>query len=87
MLRIIRTKYLGPTDTKGARIAAVDLRTGTRIVDGYDHGAHDAHSIVADKLATKLKNDGQETRHVAVHCHGSVEEESTHEQFHVYEWL
>lgn len=58
---MIRTKYLGPTDTRGARIRATD---GTRTVTiPYPHelSVEDAHGEAAEKLILILMDeDGDE---------------------------
>jgi hypothetical protein len=50
----IRTKYLGPTNTRGARIkATANGRSITRPLDHATSGA-ERHAIVARALARKL---------------------------------
>lgn len=53
-MQAIRTKYIGPTDTRGGRIAAT-CQAG-RIVMGYDHSvsSEQAHRAVAEALVAKL---------------------------------
>lgn len=84
MLRIIRTRYHGPTNTKGSRISATDLKTGERLVRPFDHGAVDAHNEVADALERKLRG-APEGANVSMHWYGVVEDKTTHERFHAYE--
>jgi hypothetical protein len=50
----IRTKYLGPTDTRGARIRATG--GGRSITRPYDYAANreERHAAVARALARKL---------------------------------
>jgi hypothetical protein len=84
MVRIIRTRYLPATDYKGSRIAAVDITTGTRIVESFDHGAHEPFDLVADKLITKLST-GRRVR--TAKPLGSVESPGNgrRDRFHVYQ--
>lgn len=51
----ITTRYLGPTDTKGARIVA-ETPNGHRLVRSffYAHSATSAHAAVACELARSL---------------------------------
>ena len=52
----IHTKYLGPTNARGARIrASVSRAPGViwSVTVGYDHAADDAFSIGAQALADK----------------------------------
>ncbi len=84
MLRIIRTRYPGPTDTKGSRISATDLKTGERLVCPYDHGSVDAHNDVADELDRRLRGVPA-GENVAKHWYGVVEDSISRERFHVYE--
>ena len=51
----ITTRYLGPTDTKGARIVA-ETPNGHRLVRSFDyaHFATSAHAAVACELARSL---------------------------------
>ena len=48
-LLIISTKFMGPTDTKGARIKATINGTKVSRTVGYDYGLHtlDAHAYAA----------------------------------------
>lgn len=86
MLRIIRTRYLGPTDTKGSRISATDLKTGERFVRPFDYALDDInnHNETADALERRLRGlpDGESA---AKHWYGVVEDSITRERFHVYE--
>ena len=52
-MRLIETRYLPPTNTRGARIRATDLATGVRKVTGYDHSAVNAHRAAAIALAAQ----------------------------------
>jgi hypothetical protein len=79
MIRVIRTKYLFPTDYKGARIKATDVRTGATLTESYDHSAHEPHELVADRLFTKVQPS---TRAVSL---GSVTDESIGFTIHVYQ--
>jgi hypothetical protein len=36
-LKLCQTKYLGPTDTRGARVVAKHLTTGKRVTAGWDY--------------------------------------------------
>lgn len=47
---MIRTKYLGPTDTKGARIRATNGARSVTIPYPYEMNVEDAHMEAADKL-------------------------------------
>lgn len=52
----IHTKYLGPTDTRGARIKASVYRSKDvtfSVTVGYDHGADDPFEVAAQALADK----------------------------------
>lgn len=53
-MQAIETKFLGPTDTKGARIKA-SAWAGTKTIP-FDHGAgtDGAHDLAAIALITKL---------------------------------
>ena len=48
-LLIINTRFMGPTDTKGARIKATINGTKVSRIVGYDYGLHtlDAHAFSA----------------------------------------
>jgi hypothetical protein len=45
----LRTKYIGPTDTRGSRIRA--WMDGKQLTIPYDHGASCAHAKAAHMLA------------------------------------
>lgn len=77
MMRIIRTKYLGSTETKGSRIAATDLLSGKRIVISYDYQAIEPHAIAADRLVTKMAMGT--CRYI-----GYTEDRVTKQQYYVY---
>ena len=52
----IHTKYLGPTDTRGARIKASVYRSKDvtfSVTVGYDHSADDPFELAARALAAK----------------------------------
>lgn len=82
MLRIIRTRYKGLTDSRGSRIIATDLKTGQRLIHPYDHAASDAHFAAADALQAKLRADGANP---ATQWYGCVTDSATQDQFHAYE--
>jgi len=82
MLRIIRTRYKGPTDSRGSRIIATDLRTGQRLIVPYDHAASDAHFAAADALQLKLR---PEPSNAATNWYGCVTDSVTQDQYHAYE--
>lgn len=86
MIRIIRTRYHGPTDSKGSRISATDLRTGERIVRPYDHALDDVnnHNETAGALERRLRGL-PEGASAAKHWYGVVEETATHDRFHAFE--
>jgi hypothetical protein len=52
----IRTRYVSPTDTKGARIKATGA--GRQITVPYDHAASNAHQPAAEALAKILGANG-----------------------------
>jgi len=54
-MKAIKTKYLGPTDYKGARISATDT-WGHRVIVPYDYGAarDGAHDRAALALCEKM---------------------------------
>lgn len=51
----IETKFVGPTDFKGARIIATTCN-GQRLVEPYNYGLSGSapHRVVAERLATKM---------------------------------
>jgi hypothetical protein len=51
----IRTRYVGPTDTKGSRIRATG--GGRSLTVPYDHAAQNAHLPAAEALAKALGAD------------------------------
>lgn len=54
-MQTITTKYLGPTNTKGARIKAVASGAQQSITISYDHESNDhGHIKAANALAAKL---------------------------------
>ena len=52
-MKAIMTKYLGPTDRRGARIKASDLDRNSVTVS-YDHASHDPHRDAAVALIRKM---------------------------------
>jgi hypothetical protein len=54
-MKAIRTKYSGPTDTRGSRIIASD-EDGNRVTVHYDSAKNSAdnHAIAAVRLAEKM---------------------------------
>lgn len=54
-MKAIRTKYLGPTDRRGARIVASD-EDGNRCIIGYPHelSGEAVHRKAADALCAKM---------------------------------
>lgn len=63
---MIRTKYLGPTDTRGARIRATDGQW--RITMPYPHelNVEDAHAAAAAKLVDLIHGQNDERIEYAV---------------------
>lgn len=55
----IRTRYIGPTNTRGARIKA-NAGMGRTVTIGYPHDAprHEAHARAAEALCVKMGWDG-----------------------------
>jgi hypothetical protein len=52
MAKTIRTRYYGPTDTRGSRITA--RHAGKQLTMPYDHGSNDPHRKVAQALADQV---------------------------------
>lgn len=52
MAKTIRTRYYGPTVTRGSKIVA--KHDGKQLTMSYDHGARDPHLNVAQALADKI---------------------------------
>jgi hypothetical protein len=54
-MKAITTKYVGPTNTRGARIIASD-GDGNRVTVAYDYNMHNdkAHSAAARALCEKM---------------------------------
>jgi hypothetical protein len=52
---MIRTKFLPPTNTLGARVVA-ESPTGRRYVQSYDHSAPDAHRLAAQIVADAIQH-------------------------------
>lgn len=63
---MIRTKYLGPTDTRGARIKAWSGETSVTIPYPYELNTEDAHVEAASKLADILHGFDEERIEYAV---------------------
>jgi hypothetical protein len=63
---MIRTKYLGPTDTRGARIKAWSGETSVTIPYPYELSTEDAHTEAASKLADILHGFDEERIEYAV---------------------
>ncbi len=82
MLRIIRTRYKGPTDSRGSRIIATDIRTGAKLIHPYDHAASDAHFAAADALQAKLNGDN---KNPAAQWYGHITDPVSKDCFHAYE--
>lgn len=53
----VRTRYLGPTDHRGARIKATNLTSGRSVTIAWDHelDAGPNHEAAARALYTKLR--------------------------------
>lgn len=59
-MKAIETRYVGPTNTRGARIIASDS-DGNRITIGYPHelNSEDAHRAAAEKLRESMQWKGE----------------------------
>jgi hypothetical protein len=59
-VKAITTKYIGPSNTKGSRIAASD-GDGNRVVVGYDHSMNSErnHARAAAELCRKKRWNGR----------------------------
>ncbi len=59
-MKAIRTRYKGPTNTRGSRIIASD-EDGNRITIGYDDAldSEDAHRKGADALCARMHWEGE----------------------------
>lgn len=53
-MKAIMTKYLGPTNTLGARIKAYDM-DGNFVIVTYDHGAREPHLEAIRAFLKKYK--------------------------------
>lgn len=55
-MKAIQTKYMGPTNVRGARIKATD-NDGNSVTIPYPHelSGEDVHRAAADKLVRKMK--------------------------------
>lgn len=60
-MHAITTKYIGPTNTKGARIKATAGAGSITVTYDYDGSAEDAHKIAAYALVKKMEWDGKLT--------------------------
>lgn len=63
---MIRTRYIGPTDTKGARIRATDGVRQVTIPYPYELDTEDAHAEAAAKLLDILHEHEEERVEYAV---------------------
>lgn len=63
---MIRTRYLGPTNTKGARIRATNGVRSVTIPYPYELDTEDAHMKAADKLIMILHEHDEERVEYAV---------------------
>ena len=52
-MKSIFTKYISPTDFKGARISASD-GDGNRVIVGYNHASNEPHRAAATALCKKM---------------------------------
>lgn len=52
-MKAIRTRYSGPTNTRGSRIHATD-GDGNRATVSYSHGSRDMHELAAYSLMRKM---------------------------------
>lgn len=52
MAKTIRTRYYGPTDTRGSKIVA--RVAGKQLTMSYDHGSNDPHLKAAQALADRV---------------------------------
>ena len=57
---MIRTRYIGPTDTKGARIRATDGVRQVTIPYPYELDTEDAHAEAAAKLVDVIHGHDEE---------------------------
>lgn len=57
-MKAIRTKFIGPTNTKGSRIKADD-GDGNSITVSFDYATNNHHWRAADALARKMGWSGQ----------------------------
>jgi hypothetical protein len=63
---MIRTRYIGPTNTKGARIRATNGARSVTIPYPYELSTEDAHMKAADKLILILHEHDEERVEYAV---------------------
>lgn len=52
-MKAIVTKYIGPTNTKGARVKASDM-DGNSVIVSYDHASINPHRHAATALCEKM---------------------------------
>ena len=71
-MQAIETKYLGPTNTKGARIKASAWADSVTIPFEYGPGTDGAHDLAVIALATKLGWWGVWARGGKADCTGNV---------------
>ena len=62
----IRTRHIGPTDTKGARIKATNGARTVTIPYPYELNVEDAHMAAAEKLINVLHEHDEERVEYAV---------------------
>jgi len=60
--RMIRTRYQGPTDTRGSRIKATNGARQVTIPYPYELNVEDAHALAAEKLMLILMDDSGDER-------------------------
>ena len=79
-MKLIKTKFHGPTNTKGARIQA--FASGHRLFVPYDHSldTEDNHSVAAWKLARKLLDVDHPV------CIAAVWDDDTLIQLHLFDF-
>jgi hypothetical protein len=59
---MIRTRYQGPTDTRGSRIKATNGARQVTIPYPYELNVEDAHALAAEKLMLILMDDSGDER-------------------------
>ena len=65
-MSMIRTRYIGPTNTKGARIGATNGARTVTIPYPYELSVEDAHMAAADKLIMIMHEHDEERVEYAV---------------------